>query len=132
MSGFLTALRHGFVPHRTTCAVGDARRDRQKPHRCLGWISLLQRHMTKAKKRSTKQMDLSSRVFSRGLMIRICDFRPPIVSKALPCSPVGSGFMKIWQFLRGNYLEEEKLAKVSNTLQISVAYWYSTAKLNLV
>jgi hypothetical protein len=40
--------------------------------------------------------------------------------------------MKIWQFLRGNYLEEEKLAKVSNTLQISVAYWYSTAKLNLV
>ena len=35
MVDLLMALRDGSVPHRRTCAAGDARRDRQKVQWCL-------------------------------------------------------------------------------------------------
>ena len=74
-------------------------------------IIVLRHHMTKAPK--SKWRDLSRRMSSRDRMIRIFDFRPPSVSRALPRWHVGSGFRHFGQFRSITDWGEENLAKVS-------------------
>ena len=74
-------------------------------------IIVLRHHMTKAPK--SKWRDLSRRMSSRDRMIRIFDFRPPGVSRALPRWHVGSGFRRFGQFRSNNGSRDENLAKVS-------------------
>ena len=85
--------------------------------RNLGLITVLRHHMTKAPK--SKWRDLSSRMSSRDPVIRIFDFRPPGVSRALPRWHVGSGFRHFGQFRRINGWGEENLAKVSTIKIVS-------------
>ena len=79
--------------------------------RNLGLLTVLRHHMMKAPK--SKWRDLSSRMSSRDPVIRIFDFRPPSVSRALPRWPIGSGSRHFGQFRWFNGSGEENLAKVS-------------------
>ena len=79
--------------------------------RNLGLITVLRHHMMKALK--SNKVELSSRMSSRDPVIRIFDFRPPGVSRALPRWHVGSGFRHFGQFRSISDWGEENLAKVS-------------------
>jgi hypothetical protein len=79
-----------------------------------GLITVLCHDMTKARK--SKWGNLSPRMSSRDPMIRIFDFRPPCVSRALPRWHVGSSFRHFGQFRRFDGSGEENIAKVSGPI----------------